>query len=221
MNLDNLIKITTVLVALVPFIVWLDKGKRFTHRRKFYLSRLDAVKEYLDNYYNSDKEKIERDCAAQLLVGSEKVGHIEVDYVIANYPQRFFIVIEDVITARKLIKIETIEDKTTFVTHYTKSQLIKLMIFLAVSYFLSLVILYLNDMLVAILTWLPYVNPIPVNSSVYFLGFIFSLSLFILTISSIWIFFWSADAALNIYNKLNVEYRPEEPEIQTRASRSN
>lgn len=60
MYLDQIIKISTVLVALIPFFVWLDRAKRFTHRRKFYLNRLEAVKHYLDNYYNSDKNKLEK-----------------------------------------------------------------------------------------------------------------------------------------------------------------
>ena len=68
--LDLLIKILPIFLAFVPFFVWLDKSKRFTHRRKFYLNRLEVVKEYLDNYYNSDTEKIEKDSAAQALVCS-------------------------------------------------------------------------------------------------------------------------------------------------------
>ncbi len=54
-TIDLLIKILPVFLAVVPFLVWLDKSKRFMHRRKFYLNRLEAVKQYLDNYYNSDK----------------------------------------------------------------------------------------------------------------------------------------------------------------------
>ncbi|MBB4808836.1 hypothetical protein HNP31_000522 [Acinetobacter johnsonii] len=204
--IDILLKLLPIIVALGPLFVWLDKAQRFSHRRKFYAKRIEEVKAYISKYYKKDVQEIEKDCAAQLLVGSEKVGHLEVDYVIENYPQRFFLIIEDVITARKFIKIKNFDEEPTFVTYYKKPELVKLMIKLAVGYFLSLLILYLNDILVAILTWLPFVNPIPVNSSIYFLGFLFSLSLFILVISSIWIFFWSADATLNIYEKLNVKY---------------
>ena len=215
---DLILKLLPILVALGPLFVWLDKTQRVSHRRKFYAIRIEEVKAYISKYYKKDVQQIEKDCAAQLLVGSEKVGHLEVDYVIENYPQRFFSVIEEVITARKFIKIEVTDGKTIFVTRYTKSQLVKFLIILAISYFLSLLILYLNDIFVAILTWVPYLNPIPVNSSVYFLGFIFSLSLFILTITSIWLLFWGADSAWRIYDKLNVQYRPE---TQNSASKSN
>jgi hypothetical protein len=99
-----------------------------------------------------------------------------------------------------------VDEKATFVTFYTKKELVKINILLAVMYFLSLGILYINDLLVLLLKWLPYVNPISVNSSIYFLGFVFSLSFFVMVISSIWLYFWSADATLNIYDKLNVKY---------------
>lgn len=99
-----------------------------------------------------------------------------------------------------------VDEKAKFVTFYTKNELAKINIILAVMYFLSLGILYINDLLVLVLKWLPFVDPINVSSSIYFLGFIFSLSFFIMVISSIWLYFWSADATLNIYDKLNIKY---------------
>ena len=119
-TIDLLIKILPVFLAVVPFLVWLDKAKRFMHRRKFYLNRLEAVKEYLDNYYNSDKNKLEKDCAAQALVCSEKIGHLEVDYVIKEFPQRFFIIIKKLITARHFIKALIENDKIILVAHSSK-----------------------------------------------------------------------------------------------------
>ena len=68
--LDLIIKALPIFLAIVPLFVWLDKAKRFTHRRKVYLERLTAVTEYIENYYGKDKEKIEKDCAAQALVCS-------------------------------------------------------------------------------------------------------------------------------------------------------
>lgn len=206
--IDFLLKLLPIFVAIGPLFIWLDKSQRFSHRRKFYAKRIEEVKAYIDKYYKKEVPEIEKDCAAQLLVGSEKVGHLEVDYVIEHYPQRFFLIIEDVITARKFIKIDIVDEKATFVTFYTKKELVKINIILAVMYFLSLGILYINDLLVLVLKWLPFVDPINVSSSIYFLGFIFSLSFFIMVISSIWLYFWSADATLNIYNKLNIKYIP-------------
>jgi hypothetical protein len=87
--IDILLKLLPIFVAIGPLFVWLDKAQRFSHRRKFYAKRIEEVKVYIDKYYKKSSE-IEKDCAAQLLVGSEKVGHLEVDYVIEHYPQRFF-----------------------------------------------------------------------------------------------------------------------------------
>lgn len=207
--IDLVLKLLPIFLAIGPLFVWLDKSQRFSHKRKFYAKRIEEIKTYVNKYYKKEAPEIEKDCAAQLLVGSEKVGHLEVDYVMNNYPQRFFTVIEDVITARKFIKIEIIDEKPTLVTIYTKKQLTKYSFILACGYFLSLGILYINDLLVLILTKFPYVNPIEVSSNIYFLGFIFSLSLFIICISLIWKLFWGVEATLKIYDKLNIEYLPE------------
>lgn len=207
--IDLVLKLLPIFLAIGPLFVWLDKSQRFSHKRKFYAKRIEEIKTYVNKYYKKEAPEIEKDCAAQLLVGSEKVGHLEVDYVMNNYPQRFFTVIEDVITARKFIKIEIIDEKPTLVTIYTKQQLTKYSFILACGYFLSLGILYINDLLVLILTKFPYVNPIEVSSNIYFLGFIFSLSLFIICISLIWKLFWGVEATLKIYDKLNIEYLPE------------
>lgn len=211
--IDILLKLLPLIVAIGPLFVWLDKSKRFSHRRKFYAKRIEEMKAYTHKYYKKEVQQIEKDCAAQLLVGSEKVGHVEVDYVIENYPQRFYSVIEDVIIARQFLKVKVINEKTIFVTQYTKQQLIKMVIVLAILYFLSLGILYLNDLVVILLDWLPFVSPIIVDPTIYFIGFIFSLSLFALSISTIWIFFWSADATLRIYDKLNLQYQPETSQL--------
>lgn len=208
--IDSIIRLLPFFLAIAPFFVWLDKSKRFSHRRKFYMKRIEEVRAYVGKYYKKDVPEIEKDCAAQLLVGSEKVGHHEVDYVIEHYPQRFFTVIEDVITARKFIKVKIEDENPVLVTSYTKEQLIKINIILAIIYFLTLGILYINDILVSILTWLPWVNPFQVSVTMYFLGFIFSLSLFLMCISITWLYFWSADSTLRIYDKLNVKHIPQE-----------
>ena len=60
------------------------------------------------------------------------------------------------------------------------------------------------------LKWLPVVDPIQVSATTYFLGFIFSLALFLMCISIAWLYFWSADSTLRIYDKLKLKYIPEE-----------
>ena len=132
--IDLMLKLLPIFLAIGPLFVWLDKSQRFSHRRKFYAKRIDEVKTYVNKYYKKEASEIEKDCAAQLLVGSEKVGHLEVDYIIEYYPQRFFSVVEDVITARHFIKIKIIDGQPTFITHYTKEQLVRINIILAFLY---------------------------------------------------------------------------------------
>lgn len=207
---DFILKLLPIFAAIGPLLVWLDKSTRFAHKRKLYAKRIEEIKAYTNKYYQKEVPEIEKDCAAQLLVGSEKVGHHEVDYVIENCPQRFFSTIEDVITARKFIEVKIEDEKPVLVTKYTKKQLIKINAIFAVIYFLTLGILYINDILVMILKWLPVVNPIEVSATTYFLGFIFSLALFLMCISIAWLYFWSADSTLRIYDKLKLKHIPEE-----------
>lgn len=49
-----------------------------------------VITEYIDNYYEQDKEKTVKDCTAQALVCSERVSYLEVDYVIKEYPLSLF-----------------------------------------------------------------------------------------------------------------------------------
>jgi len=207
-NLDILIKITTVLVALVPFIVWLDKGKRFTHRRKFYLNRLEAVKEYLDNYYNSDKDKFEKDCAAQALVCSEKTSHLEVDYVIKEFPQRFFLMIKKLITARHFIKT-SIEDNQIFLTASSSKKSYKnKRLILVGTYLSSIFIIPLNDILVFIINKCGWFTPFKVDAWLLVFGGI--CTLIIGTVIAVFsgLLFNGIDAAIEIYDDLKVRHVP-------------
>lgn len=146
--LDLIIKALPVFLAILPFFVWLDKTKRFIHRRKFYLKRLTAVTEYIDNYYEQDKQKIEKDCAAQALVCSEKVRHLDVDYVIKEYPQRFFIMIKKLIAARHMVDTTINNGKIILTANFSKQSYQKRRWILAGCYFLSIIIVESNNSLV-------------------------------------------------------------------------
>lgn len=209
-TIDVLIKILPIFLAIVPFFVWLDKAKRFTHRRKFYLNRLDAVKEYLDNYYDSDKEKLEKDCAAQALVCSEKISHLEVDYVIKEFPQRFFIMIKKLVTARHFIETKCIDDKVILTAKSSKNSYKKKRVVLACFYSSSIIIIPLNDILVFIIKKLEWFSPIAVDQWLLLLGGIATLigGAFIALISGI--LFNGVDAAIEIYDDLKVKQIPSE-----------
>lgn len=149
--LENISKIVTIITLLIPILVLFDRSKRFTHRRKFYLNRLETIKEYLDNYYESDKEKIEKDCAAQALVCSEKTSHLEVDYIIKEFPQRFFLMIKKLITARHFIKASFEDSQISLTAQSSKKSYKNKRLILVGVYLSSIFIIPLNDILVFII----------------------------------------------------------------------
>ena len=210
--LDLLIKTLPIFLAFVPFFVWLYKSKRFTHRRKFYLNRLEAVKEYLDNYYNSDKEKIEKDSAAQALVCCEKISHLEVDYVIKEFPQRFFIMIKKLITARHFIDTVYIDDKIQLTAKASKKSYKKKRFFLACIYSYSIIIIPLNDILVFIINKYSWFSPFEVDDWLLVIGGVSTLIIGTVIAVFSGLLFNGIDAAIEIYDDLKVRHVPRNPE---------
>ena len=206
--IDVIVKILPIFFAVVPFFVWLDKSKRFTHRRKFYLNRLEAVKEYLDNYYNSDKAKLEKDCAAQALVCSEKTSHLEVDYVIQEFPQRFFMMIRKLITARHFIDIVNVDDKIMLTAQSSKKSYKNKRLILVGAYLSSIFIIPLNDILVFIINKYSWFTPFEVDDWLLVVGGVSTL--IIGTVIAIFsgLLFHGVDAAIEIYDDLKVRHVP-------------
>ncbi len=203
--LDLIIKALPVFLAIVPFFVWLDKTKRLIHRRKFYVERLTAVTEYIDNYYEQDKQKIEKDCAAQALVCSEKVSHLEVDYVIKEYPQRFFIMINKLIAARYMVNI-TLDDRKIILTAKSSKKSYQKKRFLLVGcYLVSMIIVELNNLLVFLMNQLGLAT-FQVDDWVLLIGTLVSLviGIFVAIISGL--LFLSVDALIEIYDDLKVQH---------------
>lgn len=211
-TIDLLIKILPVFLAVVLFLVWLDKSKRFMHRRKFYLNRLEAVKEYLDNYYNSDKNKLEKDCAAQALVCSEKIGHLEVDYVIKEFPQRFFIIIKKLITARHFIKALIENDKIILVAHSSKENYKKKRMILVGMYLSSIIIIPLNNILVFLIKKIGWFPLFDVSEWVVVAGGFCTLVIGTIIAIISGLLFRTIDAAIEIYDDLKVECIPKKQE---------
>lgn len=206
--IDLIVKSLPIFLAIIPFLVWLDKSKRFNHRRKFYLNRLEAIKEYLDNYYKSDKEKIEKDCAAQALVCSEKTSHLEVDYVIKEVPHRFFIMIKKLIAARHFIDTVCVDDKIMLTAKSLKKSYKKKRFLLACTYFSSIIIISLNDILVFIINKYSWFTPFEVKDWLLVVGGVSTLILGtgIAIISGL--LFVGIDAAIEIYDDLKVRHVP-------------
>lgn len=208
MYLDQFIKISTVLVALIPLFVWLDRAKRFTHRRKFYLNRLDAVKDYIKDYYNSDKQKLEKDCAAQALVCSERTSHLEIDYVLQEFPQRFFIMIKKLITARHFIDTKIIDNKINLISRSSKNNLKKKRLIFVGTYVSSIIIIPLNSILLFIINKIEFFSPFYVDNWVIGVGTVSTFLIGIFTAFSSAFFFNSIDTTIEIFDDLKVKYIP-------------
>lgn len=205
--LDLIIKALPIFLAIVPLFVWLDKAKRFTHRRKFYLERLMAVTEYIDHYYEKDKEKLEKDCAAQALVCSEKVSHLEVDYVIKEYPQRFFIMIKKLITARHMVDTTLDDGKIALTAKSSKQTYKKKRLVLVGCYLLSIIIVELNNLLIFLMNQLSLAT-FQVDDWVLLIETLVLLviGIFVAIISGL--LFLSVDALIEIYDDLKVQHAP-------------
>lgn len=205
--LDLIIKALPIFLAVVPLFVWLDKAKRFTHRRKFYLERLIAVTEYIDHYYEQDKEKIEKDCAAQALVCSEKVSHLEVDYVIKEYPQRFFIMTNKLIAARHMVDTNFNNGEIILTANSSKQSYKKKRWILAGCYFLSMIIIQSNNLLVFLMDQLG-LKAFQVDAWILLMGTVITLiiGIFVAVISGL--LFVSVDALIEIYDDLRVQHVP-------------
>ena len=205
--LDLIIKALPIFLAVVPLFVWLDKAKRFTHRRKFYLERLIAVTEYIDHYYEQDKEKIEKDCAAQALVCSEKVSHLEVDYVIKEYPQRFFIMTNKLIAARHMVDTNFNNGEIILTANSSKQSYKKKRWILAGCYFLSIIIIQSNNLLVFLMDQLG-LKAFQVDAWILLMGTVITLiiGIFVAVISGL--LFVSVDALIEIYDDLRVQHVP-------------
>jgi len=203
-TIDILIKILPIFLAAVPFFVWLDKAKRFTHRRKFYLNRLEAVKDYLDNYYNSDKEKLEKDCAAQALVCSERVSYLEVDYVINAFPQRFFMMIKKLITARYFINAAVENGKIILKASSSKKSYQQKRMILAGIYCSSIIVIPLNNILVFLVKKIGWFPLFGVSELALAAGEISTLLIGMIIAIMSGLLFHGIDAAIEIYDDLNV-----------------
>ncbi|MFV5385375.1 hypothetical protein [Acinetobacter junii] len=203
--LDLIIKVLPVFLAIFPFFVWLDKAKRFTHRRKSYLERLAAITEYIDNYYEQDKEKIVKDCAAQALVCSEKVSHLEVDYVIKEYPKSFFIMIKRLIAARHMVDIIIDNGKVILTAESSKKNYQKKKWMLVGFYCLAIIIIQTNNIFVFLMNSLG-LETFKVDTLVLLIGTVISLVIGILIAIISGILFSNVDALTKIYDDLNIQH---------------
>lgn len=209
--LDNLAKFLSVITAIIPILHLLDRAKRFAHRRKFYKERLRAIKEYQNESNREDATQAAKNCSAHVLACSDKVGAMEVDYLINNFPENFFYKLDYLIEAKSLIKFRKRDnDNFDWVCYQDKKGLNFLTIIYVSIYFSTIFILYINEIIIFSLGYLFNFTPFYVSSLTYI---VIKISLIIIVIAIAFIILSllkSIDAAKFIYDDLKVKYVPKE-----------
>lgn len=204
--LENITKLLAIITAIIPILHLLDRAKRFSHRRNFYKERLKAIQHYQDEVNKENVTLIEKNCASQYLASSSKVGAMEVDYLLNKFPESFFEKLELLIKAKNLIKFKKLSDGSfIWISKRNKKELRIFILYAFCFYFSSILVLYFNEILIYFLSFFECFSPIEVSKLNYFFikAFLIVLSFFIAFIS--FTFFNSADAALEIYDDIEIK----------------
>lgn len=209
--LENFAKILAIITAIIPIMHLFDKAKRFSHKRRFYKERLAVIKEYHDESNREGATQADKNCSAHVLACSDKVGAMEVDYLINNFPENFFYKLDYLIEAKSLIKFRKRDnDNFDWVCEKDKKGLNFLTITYVSMYFSTIFILYVNEIIIFSLGFLFNFTPFYVSGSTYI---VIKISLIIIVITIAFIILSllkSIDAAKFIYDDLKVKYVPKE-----------
>lgn len=207
--LENFAKVLAIITAIIPVLHLLDRAKRFSHRRNFYKERLRAIQYYHDEIKKEGITQIEKDCAAQFLACSTKVGSQEVDYLITKFPEIFFEKLELLIKAKTVVRYKKI-DSTNFewTSKRNKKQLWFFILRVIAYYFCTVIILYLNEILIYLCGFSKSCSPFFVSNTTYVIikVFLILIALFVAFITLT--LFRGADAAQEIYDDIEIKYRP-------------
>lgn len=207
--LENFAKVLAIITTVIPIIHLLDRAKRFSHSRNFYKERLRAIQYYQEEVKKNDVTQAEKDCAAQYLACSTKVGALEVDYLLDNFPESFFEKLELLIKSKNVIKYKKNNDNdNTFewTSKRNKRQLWWFILRMILLYFSSIIILYFNEIFIWGVNLCKEYEPFYVSNSTYL---IVKICLIVIAVFVAFIalsLFKSADAAQEIYDDLNVKH---------------
>jgi len=207
--LENFAKVLAIITTVIPILHLLDRAKRFSHRRNFYKERLRAIQYYQDEVKKDGVTQIEKDCAAQFLACSTKVGSQEVDYLITKFPESFFEKLDLLIKAKTVIRYKKIDSNSfEWTSKRDKKQIWYFILKMIFYYFCTVVILYINEILIFLCGFFKFFSPFFVSNTTYIIIKI-SLILIALFVAFITLsLFKSADAAQEIYDDLNIKYVP-------------
>lgn len=206
--LENFAKFLAIITAVIPILHLLDRAKRFSHRRNFYKERLKAIQYYQDEIKKQGVTQIEKDCAAQFLACSNKVGSQEIDYLLVKFPESFFEKLDLLIKAKTLIRYKKIDDNNfEWTSKRNKKQLWFFILRMIVYYFLSIIILYVNEIIIFLCSFYEEFTPFYVSNSTYIVIKIFLIIIAFFIAFTTLILFNSADATQEIYDDIDIKYK--------------
>ena len=136
---------------------------------------------------------------------SEKVSHIEVDYVIKEYPKSFFIMIKRLIAARHMVDIIIDNGKVILTAESSKKNYQKKKWMLVGFYCLAIIIIQTNNIFVFLMNSLG-LETFKVDTLVLLIGTVISLVIGILIAIISGILFSNVDALTKIYDDLNIQH---------------
>jgi len=148
--LDLILKYLPLIIFIYPILSWLDSRKRFTHNAKFYSDRAVSVKKYEEECAREGIKDHEKSAFAQALAATDKLGFRDIDIIKLKFPDRLFVMINNVKKIRNQISTETLDGGDIFVTRHTMKTLQLRLIGYIILYFSSIPIMISNSLLVAL-----------------------------------------------------------------------
>lgn len=139
-----------LIIFIYPILSWLDSRKRFTHNAKFYSDRAVSVKRYEEECSRESIKDHEKSAFAQALAGTDKLGFRDIDIIKLKFPDRLFVMINNVKKIRNQISTETLDGGDIFVTRHTLKTLQLRLIGYIILYFSSIPIMISNSLSVAL-----------------------------------------------------------------------
>jgi hypothetical protein len=144
------LKYLPLIIFIYPILSWLDSRKRFTHNAKFYSDRAVSVKRYEEECSRESIKDHEKSAFAQALAGTDKLGFRDIDIIKLKFPDRLFVMINNVKKIRNQISTETLDGGDIFVTRHTLKTLQLRLIGYIILYFSSIPIMISNSLSVAL-----------------------------------------------------------------------
>ncbi|WP_151811956.1 hypothetical protein [Acinetobacter bereziniae] len=148
--MDLVLKYLPLIIFIYPILSWLDSRKRFTHNAKFYSDRAVSVKKYEEECAREGIKDHEKSAFAQALAATDKLGFRDIDIIKLKFPDRLFVMINNVKKIRNQISTETLDGGDIFVTRHTLKTLQLRLIGCIILYFSSIPIMISNSLLVAL-----------------------------------------------------------------------